>query len=153
LRITVTYRDREGVQYNHEEMVRIAVNPERSLERLFGTSTPLNINIGELYQSGARRINGDAYEGGSIRAEGDVLNGDAQKGDRVEIRRDARSSGDRGRAREASTPGSAGPKVTRRDAGPVRRCPICNVPTTDPEQRYCSDCGAPLPSPNVKEDV
>lgn len=156
LKIIVSYRDRDRNPYEIQETVRIAVNPERSLEQLFG-STPLSINIGEIYQPGSRKVGGDSFEGGSIQAGGDVLSGEAQKGDRVEdrveINRETRMGSAASTSHVAAGEDDRGPKVTRRDAGPVRRCPICNVPTNDPEQRYCADCGAPLPSPDVKEDV
>ena len=152
LKIVVTYHDMNQDPYRFQNTVRIAVNPERSLEQIFG-ATPLSINIGELYERGARKVGGDSFEGGSIKAEGDVLNGEAQKGDRVEMHRETSTGRNTAQSRVTASEQERGPKVTRRDAGPVRRCPICNVPTSDPEQRYCADCGAPLPSPNVKEDI
>ena len=152
LKIVVTYHDMNQDPYQFQNTIRIAVNPERSLEQIFG-ATPLSINIGELYERGARKVGGDSFEGGSIKAGGDVLSGEAQKGDRVEMHRETNMGRDTAQSRVTASEQERGPKVTRRDAGPVRRCPICNVPTSDPEQRFCADCGAPLPSPNVKEDI
>ncbi len=152
LKIIVTYLDMSGDAYRFEDTTRIAVEPERSLEKLFG-GTPHSITIGEFYQQGARKISGDSFEGRSIKAGGDVLNGEAQKGDRVEMHRETSMGRDAAQSHVTASEKEQSPKVTRRDAGPVRRCPICNVPTSDPEQRYCADCGAPLPSPNVKEDI
>ncbi len=157
LKIIVTYLDMNGDSYHFEDTVRIPVEQERSREALFGAGTPVSLHIGELYQGGARKIGGDSFEGGSIRAGGDVLSDEAQKGDRVEdhveINRESRMGSAASPSHVTTEEDDRGPKVTRRDAGPVRRCPICNVPTNDPEQRYCADCGAPLPSPDVKEDV
>lgn len=149
LQIVVTYQDQKGTPYQFQERTRIAVDPERTLQHLFGSATPLSINIGEYYQHGARKVGGDSFEGGGFKAGGDVLQGDAQKGDRVEMHRSSSLGG----GATASDAAPSGPKVTHRKVGPVRRCPICNLPTTDPERRYCTDCGAPLPSPSVEEEL
>jgi len=148
LQILVTYEfgDHEAGELSYQDFV--PVSSSSLLSGLLRSATPLNINIQELYQnsrkvggdyleSGSQKAEGDVMGDGSHKAEGDILSGEAQKGDRVEI------------SRTSAVPGSSnGPRVVVREGvGPVRRCPICNVPTNDPSLRYCMECGAPMPAP------
>lgn len=141
LRIIITYRDSRGRLDELSTRLSVEVAAGGPLGGLLRSTTPLNINIQELYQN-SNRVNGDYMEGGAQKAEGDVLNGEAQKGDRVEISRPSHANGT-----------GSGPRVVVREGiGPVRRCPICNVPTTDGTQRYCEECGAPLPKDTAEDD-
>lgn len=125
LEIAVTYEDRHGSSYPFSHHVYVSVNQQGILAGL--SETPLQINIQELYQPGAKKVGGDEIQAG------------AQIGDRVDIRR----GGGGGLTLES---GETGNRVQIRRGGPVRRCPNprCNVPVNDPEGRYCSECGAPL---------
>lgn len=123
LGIQIEYEDRQGTPYPPiQYTTTIAVSREGGLLGALSSATPLNITIQELYQH-SKKIGGDEVHG--------------QKGDKVEINRGSGVTADSGVEGDRV--------VMRAGAAAVRRCPICNVPTTDPEQHYCSDCGAPLP--------
>ncbi|MBN1954428.1 MAG: PQQ-binding-like beta-propeller repeat protein [Anaerolineae bacterium] len=123
--ISVTYEDLQGNTYEKKKLATIPVNPASILSGL-GVSTPLQINIQEMYQAGARRVEQEVQSG-------------ARVGEWVEIKRGG------GGVEMTSSPNGEHVRV-RKGTGPIRRCPNpeCNVPIKDPEQRFCSECGAPL---------
>ena len=122
LEVTVIYQDRHGTPYDFVYRARVHVEQQGILAGL-GATTPLQINIQELYQRGARRVDTEVHDGGQV-------------GDKVEI--------NRGGARGMTIQSGEACVQVRRNGAPVRRCPICNVPEKDAGQNYCSDCGAPL---------
>jgi len=153
LNIRITYQDDAGHVSRLEQLHFIPVKQARGglLDELTNSQTPLHVTIGEYYQSGARRVQGDYMDGQARKSAGDMLDGQArksggdmlegqaQKGDRVEMNRGTRSDD------PITASEMAGAVTYRKGVGPVRRCPICNLPSSDPQQRYCMDCGGPLP--------
>jgi hypothetical protein len=128
LEVVVTYKDPLSKIHDNPYSTNVDVRQQELLDRLAASSTPVQITIQELYQHGARKV------------EGDEIHGRAQIGDRVDIKRGERAG-------MTVEHGETGDRVQiRRNGHPVRRCPVCNVPSTDPEEQYCSECGAPLDS-------
>lgn len=152
LGIVVTYQDRNRREYDFQGSTIVEVSPDEFLPGITRGMTPPQIVIQEYYQPGARRIEGDEVHSGG------------QVGDRVEIRREGIGQSPRRRSEEkdrvvgdrVEIDRAAGDRLVLEDeegvqvrrVGPVRRCPVCNLPTQDPDQRYCSDCGAPLDDQN-----
>jgi outer membrane protein assembly factor BamB/tetratricopeptide (TPR) repeat protein len=125
LEVVVAYEDIRGNCYQVSQMESVLVVRQGS--GILGRETPLEVHIhGDLVEPGAKKVAGhEVQEGGQV-------------GDRVEIHR----SGGSGLTMES---GETGDRVEiRRNGRAVRRCPDCNLPIEDPEQRYCPDCGAPL---------
>ena len=125
LDIVVTYEDTRGQRYQVTQVESVCVVRQGS--GILGRATPLEVHVhGDLVEPGAKKVAGHEVQAGG------------QIGDKVEIRR----GGGSGLTLES---GETGNRVQiRRGGPPVRRCPECNLPISDPEQRYCSDCGAPL---------
>jgi hypothetical protein len=116
LGISVSYQDRRGTRYELNDCIPVNVI-QQGLPGLLTGVTPVEINIGEVYQPGARR----------------------QEGGVVEIHR----SGGTGLRLEADRL-DRGPISIRGNGPPVQRCPNCNLPVEAQEHRYCPDCGTPL---------
>ncbi len=129
LDIIITYEDVRGNHYQvaQTESVRV-VQRGSSILGMRG-ATPLEVHIhGDLVEPGAKKVTGHEVQAGG------------QVGDKVEVHRG-------GRGTLTMESGDTGNRVqVRRTDSPVRRCPNpgCNLPVSDPEQRYCPDCGAPL---------
>jgi tetratricopeptide (TPR) repeat protein len=125
LDIIVTYEDTRGCshQVTQVESVRVV----ESGSGLLGRETPLEVHIrGDFIGPGAKKVAGHEVQAGG------------QVGDRVDIRR---GEGSGVSVRSCDT----GDRVEiQRNGPPVRRCPACNLPVRDPDERYCPDCGTPL---------
>ena len=137
LLVSVTYEDPDGNPQDFVRRARVQVEQQGLLAGM-ATPTPFQINIQELYQRGAKKVDTEVHDGGQV-------------GDKVEINR---GPGLIGEQVDTDQSGGGGPRMTiesgdacvqvRRNGALVRRCPVCNVPEKDPGQNYCSDCGAPL---------
>jgi outer membrane protein assembly factor BamB len=124
LDIIVTYEDLRG---NHYEVRQVtSVHVARPSRGFLGRETPFEVHLyGDMIEPGAKKVAGHEVQSGG------------QVGDKVEIRR--------GESRGVSIQSDeTGEKVQFQRREGVRRCPDCNLPIQDPEQRYCPDCGAPL---------
>ena len=122
LKLTLNYYDQHRELYTSRTEAHIFVAQAGLLGSLGSTPTPMHVHIG-TYQPGATNI-----QGHQVQAGGHV-------GDETKI---TRYSSESHITRDS-------PVRVRPGAENVRRCPACNLPTSDSEQRYCSDCGTPLP--------
>jgi len=124
--LVISYLDEQGQPHDLRTDARVPVAQAGFLAGLPAGATPLQVHIGEWYGAGAKKVSGhEVHAGGQV-------------GDRAEVHREGV---------QLSTEGEkSGDQVrVRPGAEQVRRCPTCNLPTSDPEQHYCSDCGTPLP--------
>lgn len=128
LTLEVTYLDMPGNHYELQRDVWVVVM-RPGIPGLGTVTTPTNLNV-TIYQPGSRRV-----EGGEV----NINRGLTETGEGLPVRSSIISMGDE----LALT--QDGRVSVRPVAEQVRRCPTCNLPTSDPEQHYCSDCGTPLP--------
>jgi hypothetical protein len=115
LDIRVTYEDLRGERHQLTDCIPVRVVQQGIIP---GITTPVQIQIGEMYQPGARKEVGDRLRMDIQRTEGrHVTLEEGASDSRISVRRNAEL---------------------------VRRCPTCNVPIQAEDHRFCPDCGARL---------
>ena len=130
LTLVISYFDEQEQRHHLRTDTSVPVLQAGFLPGLASGPTPLHVHIDQWYQPGAKRVDG---------GEVNINRTTGQVGDAVNISRNISHDGDE------ITIVRDGRVSVRPGAERVRRCPTCNLPTDDPEQRYCSDCGTPLP--------
>lgn len=126
--LKVTYLDIQGDHYEMQNAVRVTVMQAGYLPGLGTVATPTNLNL-TIYQPGSHRVEGSEVNINRVMAQGGG----------------GLSAGSGGQFGEEAALTQEGRVSVRPGAERVRRCPVCNLPTDDPGQHYCTDCGTPLP--------